>query len=151
VIHEREALGYERNNQELEGEFRRKARVMAGGFQCLLRGEALPGLGQFSLLFRFVSHKVLRWSSGILTVALLGVLICGQATGLASDPLLAIALPVLTGALGGALLAQVVPGLRRIKLVNLLHYIFMLKLASLAGLYLGLSGKQKVTWRGSTT
>jgi hypothetical protein len=48
-----------------------------------------------------------------------------------------------------AVIGQVAPITRKIKLVNLLHYMFMLKLAALMGCYLGFFGRQQVTWRVS--
>lgn len=148
VVHEKEALGIEVNQQELKGEFYRKARIAAGGCQCLLRASGLPRLSQPLLLFCFVSHKVLRWVSGLLFLALIGVLIQIQLqSGSGAPVVLTFLLLVLAAGVLLALLVQLFPGLKRVKAANYCHYFHMLMAASLVGCYLGLTGRQKVTWR----
>lgn len=146
-IHEQEALGFEQNLHELGDEFRRKVRIIAGGFQYLLRGTALPTTAQPLLLFNFVSHKLLRWLSGALFIPLLLLLLQIHCTETLSDPLLsAVLIGMLTMAIA-ALAGQLLPAFRRIRPVNMLHYFLMLILASLVGLYRELTGGQQVTWR----
>jgi len=146
VVHEKEALGYEENLLELKEEFRRKVRIIAGGYQCLLRAAVLPRLSQPLLLFCFVSHKLLRWVSGFLLLSLMGVLVQIQARS--GSPFFGTLLAGLFGALLVALLVQFFPKLKSFKPANLCHYFFMLMAASLVGCYLGVTGRQKVTWRG---
>jgi len=146
VVHEKEALGFEENLLEIMGEFRRKVRIIAGGYQCLLRAAVFPRLTQPLLMFCFVSHKVLRWVSGYLLLALSGVLVQIQLrNGPQSFSLL---LAVLLAALLVALLVQLFPALKWVKPAALCHYFFMLMAASLIGCYLGVTGRQKVRWRG---
>ena len=147
VIHEPEALGFEKNIHELGDEFRRKARIISGGFQCLLRGVSLPAFSQPLLLFNFISHKVLRWFSGALFIPLLLLLIHIHSTDHLSNPPLSAALYCMLGAALLAVFGQLVPAIRKIIPINMLHYFFMLALASLVGLYRELTGGQKVTWR----
>lgn len=147
VIHEREARGFEHNVQELEGEFRRKARIIAGGFQCLLRGEVVPELSQALLLFKFISHKVLRWFSGMMIIIVFILLIQTRLTDTFPSPFLAAVLYCMVGALIVAAFAHLIPIIRKIMPINMAYYFFMLSCASLSGLYLGLTGRQKVTWR----
>jgi cellulose synthase/poly-beta-1,6-N-acetylglucosamine synthase-like glycosyltransferase len=146
VVHEKEALGFEDNLLELKGEFRRKVRIIAGGYQCLLRASVLPRLSQPLLLFCFVSHKVLRWVSGFLLLALLGVL--AQIQLRSGTAFFGALLAGLVGGMLVALLVQMFPALKGYKPANLCHYFFMLMAASLVGCYLGMTGRQKVTWRG---
>jgi len=148
VLHDKEALGYEENLLEVEGEFRRKARIMAGGYQCLLSGRGVPRLTQPLLLFCFISHKVLRWVSGLVFLALMAVLVRieVQYDGAASA-LLTWLLALLGGSLLLALAVQCFPVLKRYRLANYCHYFFMLLLASLFGCYLGTTGRQRVNWR----
>jgi len=148
VIHEREAFGFERNLLELNEEFRRKARIISGGFQCLLRSGTIPTSSQPLLLFNFISHKLLRWISGMLFIPLLALLIVSYTTESLSNLPLSIALYFMLGASALAVFGQVVPVVRKIMPINILHYVFMLALASLVGLYRELTGQQKVTWRG---
>ncbi len=147
IIHEREAIGYERNLHELNEEFRRKARIISGGFQCLLRGTAIPTLVQPLLLFNFISHKLLRWLSGMLFIPLLVLLIVSYTVENISTMTLTAALYFMLGSGILALCGQFVPVVRKIVPVNIFHYVFMLALASLVGLYRECTGQQKVTWR----
>ncbi len=148
VVHEPEALGHERNIHELKEEFDRKARIISGGFQCLFRGDIVPTLSQPLLLFNFVSHKLLRWFSGILLIPLFLLLcIIHLSEKLANLPLdILFHLMIASSLL--ALIGQLVPACRKIIPINMLHYVFMLALASLVGLYRELTGSQKVAWRG---
>jgi len=147
VLHDKEALGYEDNLAEIDFEFRRKVRIIAGGIQCLLTGNALPHPGQRMLWFKFLSHKVLRWFSGVQTLLLLFLLleICRIGGNVLFSSMLCLLLAVVLVAVVG----QVVPVTRKIVAVNLLHYMFMLKLAALVGCYVGFFGRQNVTWRAS--
>ncbi|WP_035496952.1 glycosyltransferase family 2 protein [Citrifermentans bremense] len=148
VVHEKEALGFEENLLEFRREFRRKARIIAGGYQCLLRGEVLPRWDQPLLMFCFLSHKVLRWGSGILFLALMGVLLQIQFLHDAAFlPRFRWLLALMVSSVLLALLAQFCPRIQRLKVANLCHYFCMLLVASLVGCYLGVTGKQQVTWR----
>jgi cellulose synthase/poly-beta-1,6-N-acetylglucosamine synthase-like glycosyltransferase len=61
VVYEPEARGYEASAISFSIELRRRSRLVAGAIQSLLRGEGCPRLTQPLLLFKYVSHKVLRW------------------------------------------------------------------------------------------
>uniref|UniRef100_C6DZW9 Glycosyl transferase family 2 n=1 Tax=Geobacter sp. (strain M21) TaxID=443144 RepID=C6DZW9_GEOSM len=145
VLHEKEALGFEENLLEIVGEFRRKVRIIAGGYQCLLRGGVIPRLSQPLLMFCFISHKLLRWVSGYLLMALVGVLVQIQLRN--ASPTYALVLAVLLAALVLALLVQLFPKMKSIKIASLCHYFYMLMAASLIGGYRGVTGRQQVTWR----
>ncbi len=149
VLHEDEAIGYEKNLNEISSEFRRKVRIIAGGIQCLMRGEGVPYRRQRLLLFKFISHKVLRWFSGFLSIALVMILLrITWFDGTAFEHALLFGF---AGAVLVAFLGQWVPLTRRFLPVGLIHYLFMLKLATLEGCYLGFTGRQKVTWRQGET
>jgi cellulose synthase/poly-beta-1,6-N-acetylglucosamine synthase-like glycosyltransferase len=61
IVYDREAVAREETAPDLAAEFRRRARIGAGGFQSivLLRGLLNPANGWVALTF--ASHKVLRW------------------------------------------------------------------------------------------
>lgn len=147
VIHEKDACGHERNYQEIAMEFERKTRIIAGGFQYLLRGNALPPVSRPLLLFTFFSHKLLRWANGILIASLLLLLAFGCLASTDYVFLFQFLLSAMAGSLVVALVAHLLPNLKKIKLVNMLHYIYMLSLASLTGFFRQLTTGQKVTWR----
>lgn len=147
LVHEKEALGYEKNEQEVSGEFKRKVRIIAGGIQCLLRGVGVPAPNQPLLLFKFISHKVLRWFSGPLTVVLLAAMVLLACSAGRLD--FSMQLIIWGSGIGllVALLGQFLPSTRKLLPVNMLHYLLLLKLASLKGCFQGFTGRQKVTWK----
>ncbi len=61
IVYDTSAIAQEQSAPDIRDEFRRRARIGAGGFQSLatLRSLAHPRHGW--LAFSFVSHKVLRW------------------------------------------------------------------------------------------
>lgn len=147
VLHERTALGFEKNNLEIEGEFKRKVRIIAGGVQCLLRDIGIPYPSQGMLFFKFVSHKLLRWILGPMTVTLIGLLVWIRVTEpniLFTGVLCAILVGITIGSIG-----QFLPATRKSSPVSLCHYLLMLNLATFVGWYMGLTGKQRVNWKSS--
>lgn len=147
VLHDREALGFEKNLAEIGKEFRRKVRIIAGGMHYLLSGVALPRPAQKMLWFKFVSHKVLRWLSGVMTMLLFVTLLVLSGIDSDSGSLHAWMLYSLYALMLIAVVGHVAPATRRITPIGLLHYLFVLKCAALVGCCLGLSGRQKVTWK----
>ncbi len=71
VVFDREVVGYEDNPISCRDEFFRKSRVIAGAVQTLKRCMAVPSMNRKKLLFCYLSHKLLRWSTPILLVVLL--------------------------------------------------------------------------------
>ena len=142
------AVGFEQNINEIGIEFRRKSRIIAGGIQCLLMGDCIPRISQGLLMFKFISHKVLRWFCGPAGLLLISLLLWLHWRH-ESKPVHSI---MLLFALAGAALAglgQVLPFARQWKIFALPHYLAILFLSSIAGCWLGFSGRQKVTWRKS--
>lgn len=70
VVYEPEARAREASAASLAVELQRRSRLVAGAVQSLLRGEGVPGLHQPLLLFKYLSHKVLRWSTPVFLVVL---------------------------------------------------------------------------------
>lgn len=71
IVYDREAVATEETAPDLMSEFRRRARIGAGGFQSigLLRGLLHPANGWVALTF--ASHKVLRWLCPFFLIAAL--------------------------------------------------------------------------------
>jgi cellulose synthase/poly-beta-1,6-N-acetylglucosamine synthase-like glycosyltransferase len=72
IVYDPEAIAEEETPASIGSEFRRRARIGAGGFQSigLLPGLLNPRLGW--LWFSFVSHKLLRWCCPFFLLSLLG-------------------------------------------------------------------------------
>jgi cellulose synthase/poly-beta-1,6-N-acetylglucosamine synthase-like glycosyltransferase len=72
VVHESEAVGWERGPATMREEFRRKVRIAAGVAQGLVRGNVWPPLtAPLRFWFIFLSHKLLRWLSPFFGLAVL--------------------------------------------------------------------------------
>ncbi len=68
VVSEYEAIGYEHSPDSLAAEFSRHVRITAGAIQSIFAGLGLPGVDRPLLFFKFFSHKILRWLTGIFMV-----------------------------------------------------------------------------------
>ena len=91
AVVEPEALAWEKPARDIEDEYRRKIRMFEHCWLILLRGRVLRGLGPLYTL-QMVSHRHLRYASGVLHALLLASSIAG-----------ARASPVRRAALGGQL------------------------------------------------
>jgi cellulose synthase/poly-beta-1,6-N-acetylglucosamine synthase-like glycosyltransferase len=70
AVYEPDAVASEKPPGNLEEEYRRKVRMFPWAWQHLLEGRMLAGVGPL-YLFELVSHRVLRYASGLLHVVLL--------------------------------------------------------------------------------
>lgn len=73
VVYEPAAITWETASPTLRGEWRRRTRMAAGGFQALgrLRGLLSPRYGLVG--FQYFSHKVLRWLAPLFMLLALGI------------------------------------------------------------------------------
>jgi hypothetical protein len=149
VLHDKEAIAFENNDNEVAAEFRRKCRIIAGGFQYLLRGADLPDVSDGLLFYFFVSHKLLRWHSGIVFLSLIVSTVVLMATGMPVHLSFKILGCLVASGILIATLSQLFPVLRKSRLLNAIHYFFLLQLACLKGFYLQATGKQSVRWRAA--
>jgi len=72
LIFDSEALGYEKNLAEIDSEFNRKVRIVAGGIQSLKRKTSWPPKGQTLTSVKYFFHKIIRWIIGPVIVAFIG-------------------------------------------------------------------------------
>ncbi|MGH3130484.1 MAG: glycosyltransferase, partial [Gaiellaceae bacterium] len=71
AVYEPEAVAFEKPSRDQEDEYRRKVRMFEHCWLIVLRGRMLRGLDPLYLA-EIVSHRHLRYGSGVLHVALLG-------------------------------------------------------------------------------
>ena len=71
ILYDSQAVAYEETPPALDAEFRRRARIGAGGFQSLGHLWRLLNPAQGWIAFTFLSHKVLRWACPFFLVGLL--------------------------------------------------------------------------------
>lgn len=66
AVFEKEALAYEASSSSLPGEFRRKARILAGALVSLTSARSLLLPWRSPVAWQLLSHKVLRWLGPLL-------------------------------------------------------------------------------------
>jgi biofilm PGA synthesis N-glycosyltransferase PgaC len=71
AVYDPEALASEKPSRNIEDEYRRKVRMFEHCWLIVLRGKMLRGLGPTYLL-EGLSHRPLRYASGLLHLILLG-------------------------------------------------------------------------------
>jgi len=149
LIHEPEAIGVEYNTNELKNEFQRKVRIVSGGIQSVIRRHAFPPRTLFFTWFKLVSHKMLRWIIGPLSILLLLlVFLRFQISSSLPWPLTIVVMSLAICTLLG-FLARLSPGLKRFSLFILPYYLMVMVAASFVGCWRGLLGNQTVTWKRS--
>ena len=105
AVYEPEAIAFEKPTPTNETEYRRKVRMFEHCWLILLRGRMLRRLGPFYAL-EIVSHRVLRYGSGLLHVVLLATSVALVRHGWVYDAVLAAQLALLLAAAAGVGIAR---------------------------------------------
>jgi cellulose synthase/poly-beta-1,6-N-acetylglucosamine synthase-like glycosyltransferase len=88
AVYEPEAVAFEKPASNLEDEYRRKVRMFPWAWQHMLEGRMLAGVGPM-YFFELFSHRVLRYTSGLLHVVLLATSVVLVREGIVYDVVLA--------------------------------------------------------------
>ena len=140
VVYESDAIGYEDTAPSGSEEFRRRKRLTVGAVQALRTGEGWPGSDQKMLLFKFLSHKFLRWC-----VPIFMLVVFFANMSLLHLPLyrgfFIVQCSVYLLAIMGAVSS------RTGKLTSIPYYFMASQCAILVGIYLGFRGKQGARWQ----
>lgn len=146
LVFDAQALGYEKNLAEMDSEFTRKVRIVAGGMQCLKRKTVWPPRGHILTATKLTCHKILRWFIGPMLLLFIGLLLL---RGLIANDTTSLVLAA--ASIAGLLTLQLVPAkfpsLLNFKLFNILNYLNTMIKASVVGCYKGLASNQKIRWR----
>jgi len=105
AVFEPEAVAWEKPSRDIEDEYRRKVRMFEHCWLIVLRGKMLRGLGPTYLL-EILSHRHLRYLSGILHLVLLGSSIALVRAGVGYQVALAAQLLLLLAAAVGIGIAR---------------------------------------------
>jgi hypothetical protein len=105
AVYEPEALAYEKPSRDIEDEYRRKVRMFEHCWLIVLRGKMLRGLGP-TYLVEVLSHRHLRYASGLLHLVLLGSSIALVGEGLVYQVVLGAQLGLLAAAALGVDIAR---------------------------------------------
>src|SRR5262245_12910140 len=143
IIYDASAIATEETPAEVSDEFRRRARIGAGGFQSIARlwPLMLPTYGWTSLAF--VSHKLLRWvCPAFLFMAIVANLF------LLAEPIYRFLLAGQVTFYLLAALGMIVPGNGfAIRLLRLTTLFTSMNLALAVGFWRWIAGQQRVTWQ----
>jgi hypothetical protein len=145
VVLEPRAVAHEAGSETAMEEFARKARVIAGAVQFLLRRDGSVPAANLQILVSLLSHKALRWLS-----PWFGVLAYLATLRLAPTSAVFMTLAVMQtsflalGALGCS------RTIRQWQPIALAHYFCLVQTAAIFGFIRGLAGRQAATWRRFT-
>ena len=145
LIFDPRALGFEKNTAEIDSEFNRKVRIVAGGIQSLQRKTVWPPSGNTLTAIKLTCHKVMRWIIGPVFVLFFALtLLLGLVTG--AWLLVIVPLVCALGIPAVQILTVFFPSLRNNHLINLSKYRLVMMKASLVGCYKALTSR-KISWR----
>jgi len=142
IRYEPTAIANENGTPSSEIEFGRRKRVARGAIQSISRG-IFPSLFNQPIEFaQWFSHKLLRWLNPLvlMSVFILSILLAFSSTWFQ----VLLGLEIL--AIGGAILAWLIPKLRDWPILGLIYYFTLSHWAMLIGLFQGLSGKYSAVW-----
>jgi cellulose synthase/poly-beta-1,6-N-acetylglucosamine synthase-like glycosyltransferase len=138
AVYEPGALAVEKPSRHSEDEFHRKVRMFARSWRHILRGWMFRG-GSPLYRLQLVSHRALRYGSGLLHLVLLASSIALARSGLVYELALSVQLAGLALALAGRLRLPI-PG------AALAYYYFLITLATVVGLVRYLRFGVPVVW-----
>lgn len=122
AVFEPEAVAWEKPSRDVEDEYRRKVRMFEHCWLIVLRGGMLRRLGPTYLL-AILSHRHLRYASGVLHLAFLGASIALAGSGWVYDAALAMQVLVLAAAAAGVGLARYYVLVTWATVVSLVNYL----------------------------
>ncbi|MCP4632287.1 MAG: glycosyltransferase family 2 protein [candidate division Zixibacteria bacterium] len=149
IVYVDDAIGYENAAETVSGEFTRKVRMIAGGYQTAFRRSKLffnPSAHPLTF-FMFISHKFLRWLALFFMAGLYlsNLYLLGELSWYMMTFILQVVFYVL------ALLGWLSGDKLKSPLFHIPYYFTAVNWAAVLGLIKYISGEQKVTWdRGRT-
>ncbi len=146
LIYDNDALATEETAIDVRAEFKRRARIGAGGFQAIaLLWPLLNPLNGW-LAFTFFSHKVLRW---LCPFFMLGMLLAN--IFLASLPMYQFLLIAQIAFYVLSLVITLIPWRNKLlKLLRLAPMFTSMNLALLVGFFRWITGRQRAAWSRTT-
>jgi cellulose synthase/poly-beta-1,6-N-acetylglucosamine synthase-like glycosyltransferase len=122
AVFEPEAVAWEKPSRDVEDEYRRKVRMFEHCWLIVLRGRMLRGLGPTYLL-EIVSHRHLRYATGLLHIVLLAVSLALVRSGVVYGVALAAQLLVIGAAVAGIGIARYYVLVTWATVVSLVRYL----------------------------
>ncbi|GFO56856.1 glycosyl transferase [Geomonas sp. Red276] len=143
VVFAQGARAYDRLSENLDQEWTRKVRTLAGNLQLLELSPSLALPGKSPLWWRFLSHKIFRLLVPFALLAMLAISLLLAARGGLYLALFAAQLLFYLAAAAGYL----VPAARGMRLVNLATFFSVMNCAALMGCWVWASGRCATAWR----
>jgi cellulose synthase/poly-beta-1,6-N-acetylglucosamine synthase-like glycosyltransferase len=142
-VYEPRAVAVEEPSPGLHGDWQRRTRNAAGGFQAMARLTGLLKPARGRVAWQYVSHRVLRWAVTPFLLPLLFVL----NTALVARPTYRLLLAGQTLFYAIALLGYALQRLGiRFRLAHALFYFVFTNAAAIVGFWRFATGSQPVTW-----
>ena len=139
------AIGFEQNVADIDTEYKRKVRIIAGGIQSLKRKTVWPPQGDFLTALKLTCHKIMRWFIGpVIVLFLILSIISGILTGNFLLAFISCGLAVFCLLL--QMLTSLFPRLQRIQVINVCAYLAVMAKASGVGCYKAFTN-QEISWR----
>lgn len=143
IVYDPEAVAVEETARDVSAEFRRRARIGAGGFQSLRLLWPLLDPRRGWLAFAFVSHKLLRWLGPFFLIAAFLINLA-----LLDRPAYRILLGLQVAFYSTAILERWLPGgSGPVRLVRLAAMFTSMNAALFVGFCRWATGRQGATWR----
>jgi len=142
IVYDETAIAYEETPPEIAAEFRRRARIGAGGFQSLAVLWPLLDPRRGAIAFTFASHKLLRWLCPFFLIGLVVANVMLVNVGFYGLSLLLV-LVLFAAALAG----QMLPARSAVgKVMRLATMFGTMNAALLVGFYRWATGSQRAAW-----
>lgn len=142
IIYDETAIAYEETPPEMDAEFRRRARIGAGGFQSIALLWPLLNPARGTIAFTFFSHKVLRWLCPFFLLGAAAANLLLMNVGIYGATLLAFA-----ALCGLALIGHYLSGTSPVAKVTRLTTMFAtMNAALLVGFFRWAKGTQRAAW-----
>jgi cellulose synthase/poly-beta-1,6-N-acetylglucosamine synthase-like glycosyltransferase len=141
IVYEDRALAVEEVVPSVDNEFKRKARIVTGGYQYLANSLKQGHKINPMMWFSFMSHKILRWTAPFFLIVTLVANIAIMNQKLFYWTFMIQVFCYLLAGLG-----LFIRDLRKIHLVYLPYYFFVINLAALIGFFRFLTLKEQSLW-----
>lgn len=145
VVFDATATAYDVVSKDIAQEWKRKVRTLAGNWQLLSLAPSLVVPWCCPLWWRFLSHKIFR----LLVPFVLPVLL--MASMAAEGAVYRAALVGQVFFYVAAFVGLVIPGLRRLRPVNIAYFFMAMNLAVVVGFWRWVSGKCAASWQPAYT
>jgi cellulose synthase/poly-beta-1,6-N-acetylglucosamine synthase-like glycosyltransferase len=143
IVYDCEAVAAEETAPDVKAEFRRRARIGAGGFQAIALLWRLMSPRWGWLAFAFVSHKVLRW----LCPFLLAAMLISSVLAAVGQPVYWIIVAAQVAFYAASLTTSRLPGpLRQMKMLRLATMFTSMNAALAVGFWRWVNGVRSGAW-----